>query len=278
MSVLGGTAARLRGLRPDYPDAYGVRVGVPAEPGWWPLPDLDVAGWCTRARETDNPRRLASVAAATVGGALAHAVLGRVTAALVLERRAWDVSAERLAVHPESERVAVVDDAVLVLPDDPAAGSPDVEVVADLAALVDRVAAAAVGTLAPLFDAVRAATRYGIVPLWNGAADVVRSAATYVPLYAGTDRDAAREVGAALVDALIARGAGIRGRGGVQPVAWGGQTYAVPVRSACCLYYKTEPDVQQSSDAYCMTCPFLDAPDRERRFGTFVDELMSGGR
>ena len=273
MIALAATAARLRELRPDHPDAYGVHVGVPAEPGWRRLTSLDVADWCETAREIDNPRGLASVAATAVGGALAHAVLGRVTAALVLDRRAWDVRSERLAVHPLSERLALVDAAVLVLPDDPAAGLPGIEVVADLDALVDRVAVAGVATLAPLVDAVRAATRYGTVPLWNGVADVVRSAATYVPLYAGTDRDAARAIGARLVYALVAHGAPIRRAGGAEPVTWDGQAYTLPVRAACCLYYKTEPAVDRPADAYCMTCPFLDSANRVQRFGAFVDRL-----
>jgi hypothetical protein len=275
MSALAATVDRLRGLRPEYPDSYAVRIGVPAEPGWRSLAEAepDVAGWCAQARERDNPARLASVAATTVGGTLVHAVLGSVTAALVLERRAWDVGPERLAVHPETGRVAVRDSTLLVLPDDPAAGDPDTEVVSDVGALLDRVATTAVATLGPLLDAVRAATRYGLVPLWNGAADAVRSTATYVPLYAGVDRDPARAMGAVLVDALAARGARIRDRGGVEPVQWRAETYAVPVRAACCLYYKTEPQVERASDAYCMTCPFLCAPDRRQRFGAFVDGL-----
>lgn len=275
MSILSGTVELLRGLRPDYPDAYGVHIGVPDEPGWWSLADAvpHVADWCARAREQDNPARLASVAATAVGGTLVHAVLGRVTAALVLERRAWDVHAARLAVHPETERVALRDASLLVLPDDPAAGHPDAEVLPDLPALLDRVAAAAVATLRPLLDAVRAATRYGLVPLWNSAADAVRGAATYVPLYAGAEREPARALGAALVDVLTAHGARVRDRGGQESVEWGSETFTVPVRAACCLSYKTEPEVERPSDAYCMTCPFLSSPDRRQRFGAFVDGL-----
>jgi hypothetical protein len=280
MSALAATVQRLRELRPEYPDAYAPQIGVPAEPGWRWLADAapDVAGWCAVAREQDNPARLASVAATAVGGTLTHAVLGTVTAALVLDRRAWDVRAAHLAVQPDTGRIAVRDASLLVLPDDPAAGGPGVEVVPDLVALVDRVAAAAVATLGPLLDAVRAATRYGLVPLWNGAADAVRGAATYVPLYAGADRERASSLGRVLVDALTAHGARIRHRGGCESVPWGTDTYAVPVRAACCLYYKTEPQVEQPSDAYCMTCPFLCSPDRRKRFGAFVDEIMAGAR
>jgi hypothetical protein len=280
MEALAATVERLRGLRPQYPDVYAPRIGVPAESGWSTLADVvpHIAGWCARAREQDNPARLASVAATTVGGALVHAVLGRVTAALVLERRAWDVRAAHLAIHAETERLAVRDATLLVLPGDPAAGEPGTEVVPDLAALLHRVAADAVATLRPLLDAVRAATRFGLVPLWNSAADSVRSAAHYVPLYAGADRDEARGIGAALVDALAAHGARLRGRGGQELLTWGTETYTVPVRAACCLYYKTEPEVERPSDANCMTCPFLCSPDRRERFGAFVDGLTAGAR
>jgi hypothetical protein len=280
MSALGATVERLRGLRPEYPDAYAPCIGVPAEPGWTLLADAvpHVPGWCAQARERDNPARLASVAATTVGGALVHAVLGQVTAALVLDRRAWDVRAGHLAVHADTGRLAVRDATLVVLPDDPAAGHPDTEVVPDLPALLHRVAADAVATLRPLLDAVRAATRYGLVPLWNSAADAVRGAAHYAPLYAGVDRDAARAVGAALVDALAAHGARLRDRGGQERLEWGTQTYTVPVRAACCLYYKTEPEVERPSDAYCLTCPFLCSPDRRERFGAFVDGLTAGVR
>jgi hypothetical protein len=280
MDALAATVERLRRLRPDYPDAYAVRIGVPAEPGWRSLADAvpDVAEWCAQARERDNPARLASVAATAVGGGLVHGVLGTVTAALVLDRRAWDLQAAHLAVHPATERIAVRDASLLVLPGDPAAGHPDAEVLPDLPALLDRVAEAAVATLRPLLDAVRAVTRYGLVPLWNSAADAVRGAATYAPLYAGIEREPARAVGAALIDALAAHGARIRDRGGQESVVRGTETYTVPVRAACCLYYKTEPEVERPSDAYCMTCPFLCAPDRRERFGTFVDGLTAGVR
>ncbi|WP_219417175.1 (2Fe-2S)-binding protein [Pseudonocardia nigra] len=281
--VLDGTVLRLRGLRPEYPDAYAVRLGVPAESGWSPVADLTpqvVEDWCAEARERDNPQRLASVAATAVGGALTHAVLGRVTAALLLERRAWDVDAANLAVHRTDgylDQVAVRGATGLVLPDDPAAGTPGTAVLPDTGALLDRVASRAVATLEPLFQAVRAATRYGVVPLWNGAADAVRSAAAYVPLYAHTDQRAARELGTALVDALVAHGARIRGRAVHEPLLWRDRSYAVPVRAACCLYYKTEPATERPGDEYCMTCPFLCGDDRARRFTSFLDALEPVG-
>jgi hypothetical protein len=282
MGDLARTVERLRALRPAYPHAYAVHVGVPAGPGWRPLADVgaaEIAAWCAQAREQDNPGRLASVAAMAVGGGLTHAVLGRVTAALALERRAWDVHAAHLAVHRDAagdvDQVAVRHAGMLVLPDDPAAGRPGVEVLPDLAMLLDRVAAAAVATLAPLLAAVRAATRFGLVPLWNGAADAVLGAAVYAPTYAGADRQDAGALGLALVDALVGHGALVRGRAVHEPVAWRGRRVAVPVRRACCLYHRTGPQVDEPSDAYCMTCPFLGTQDRARRFEAFLDHLAA---
>lgn len=280
MTVLAETAQRLRALRPGYPDAYGVRTHAPAGPGWFPLDGLTddtITHWCTQARHHGNPDGLASVAATAVGGPLTHAVLGRVSAALLLEHRAWDVMAADLAVHRgpggDIDQIALRSAVALVLPDDPAAGGVHATVVPDAAALVDRVAAAAVATLTPLFDAIRAATRYGLVPLWNGAADTVRSAAVFVPLYAGTDPCAARKLGAELVDALVTHGARIRTRGPDRPFRHGQREYTVPVRAACCLYYKTGPQPERAGDQYCLTCPFLGADDRDRRFGSFLDTL-----
>ncbi|GAA0902243.1 hypothetical protein [Pseudonocardia zijingensis] len=281
MSALAVTVERLRGLLPQYPDSYAPRIGVPAEPGWSFLADAQpqVPAWCARAQEEGNPARLASVAATTVGGSLVHAVLGRVTAALVLDQRAWHVRAGHLAVHHATGRVALRDASLLVLPGDPAAVLPHAEVVPDLPALLHRVAADAVATLGPLLDAVRSATRYGLVPLWNSATDAIRGAAHYVPLYAGTDRERAHELGSALVaalgHALAARGVRLRDRGAHELVQRGVETYRVPVRAACCLYYKTEPQVERPSDAYCMSCPFLCSPDRRERFATFVDGLAA---
>jgi len=74
---LAETAARLRALVPAFPDTYDVVLGEVSGPGWVRLDAVPVARWCAEARERGNPRRLASVAAAAVGGALAHAVLAR---------------------------------------------------------------------------------------------------------------------------------------------------------------------------------------------------------
>jgi hypothetical protein len=303
---LAETAARLRALVPAFPDTYDVVLGEVSGPGWVRLDAAPVARWCAEARERGNPRRLASVAAAAVGGALAHAVLARVTAALAVDGRAWDLGADALTVHraPEGhlDRVAVRPPAWVmagdpaapaapqtstsVPPVSPAAPSPDapspaavapdalVRVYPDEAALLDAVAAATVATLAPLLDEVRAATRFGLVPLWNAAGDAVRLTAAMVPRYAG--RTPRPGLATALLDALVAHGAPIRGRGTDQPLP--GRAERVPVRAACCLAYRTDPPVADPSDALCTTCPLLDPPERARRYAAWLMRVAPAGR
>ena len=286
---LAETAARLRALVPAFPDTYDVVLGEVSGPGWVRLDAAPVARWCAEARETGNPRRLASVAAAAVGGALAHAVLARVTAALAVNGRAWDLGADALTVHraPEGhlDRVAVRPPAWVVAGDpaapspaapSPAAPSPAafVRVFPDEAALHDAVAAAAVATLAPLLDEVRAATRFGLVPLWNAAGDAVRLTAAMAPCYAG--RTPRPGLATALLDALVAHGAPIRGRGTDQPLP--GRAEQVPVRAACCLAYRTDPPVADPADALCTTCPLLDPPERARRYAAWLMRVAPAGR
>jgi hypothetical protein len=282
---LTATAARLRALVPGFPDTYDLVPRSETGSGWFRLDAVPVAVWCAEARERGNPRRLASVAAMAVGGALAHAVLARVTAALALDTRAWDLAAltvhraqaghiDRVAARPPAWVVAG-DPAALAAPrcaagaEGAAAGPGSVRVFPDEAALLDAVAAAAVGTLAPLLREVRAATRFGLVPLWNAAGDAVRLTAEMAPRYAG--RAPRPGLATDLLDALIAHGAPIRGRGEDQPLP--GRPERVPVRAACCLAYRADPPVARPADALCTTCPLLPAPERARRYAAWLDGL-----
>lgn len=274
---LGATQERLRGLRPGYPHVYAVQVGVPDEPDWYGvdevLADGTVTDWWEQAHALLGS---SSVAAVRVVGRFGHSLLGRAMAALVLERRAHDVSPENVALHLDEDgrvdRVAVRRATVGVLPGDPAAGSPDAVVLPGEEALLDWVAQRAIGTLTPVVDQLRVASRFGVVPQWNALADAVLGSATFVPLYAGADETAGRTLGEALLDALVARGARIRTRGGTEVLARRGRSYALPVRGSCCLHYKTEPEVVDEGDQYCSTCPFLADDLRRRRFETFLDE------
>jgi hypothetical protein len=292
---LAETAARLRTLTPGFPDTYAVEPGVPDEPGWCRLDAVPIAQWCKDALVRGNPHRLASVAAMSVGGAVTHAVLARVTAALALDTRAWDVAADTLVVHRAPaghiDRVSLRNPVAWVVAGEAGAGGAGAgeagtggpgageagaaRLFPDEAALIDAVASAGVATLAPLLREVRAATRFGLVPLWNAAADTVRLTADQVPRYAG--RRAATPgpaLAAALLDALVAHGAPIRSRGVEQPLP--GRSDRMPVRAACCLAFRTDPPVARPTDALCTTCLLLPAADRARRYAAFLEGIEAG--
>jgi AcrR family transcriptional regulator len=289
---LGVTAARLRTLVPGFPDTYAVETTVPDEPGWWRLDAVPIAQWCADAMVRGNPRRLSSVAAMSVGGAVTHAVLARVTAALAIDGCAWDIAADALAVHRAAaghiDRVALRHPVAWVAADDGgaddggaddgSAGDPrGARRFPDEAALLDAVVAAAVATLAPLLREVRAATRFGLVPLWNAAADTVRLTTDQVSRYAGRqDTTGAAALAGALVDALIAHGAPIRSRGVEQPLP--GRSDRMPVRASCCLAFRMDLPVARRSDALCTSCPLLPAPERARRYVAFVDGISGPDR
>jgi hypothetical protein len=279
------TAARLRALVPGFPDTYAVETAVPDEPGWWRLDAVPTAQWCAEALVRGNPHRLASVAAMAVGGAVIHAVLARVTAALALDTRAWDVASDALVVHRAPwghiDRVALLRPVAWVAGDDRGVDVTAVDVTAvdveevrrfpDEPALLTAVAASAVATLTPLLREVRAATRFGLVPLWNAAADTVRLTADQVLRYAGRPPGAGAALASALLDALVAHGAPIHRRGLEQPLP--GRPDRMPVRVSCCLAYRTDPPVAHPSDALCTSCPLLPAPERARRYVAFVEGI-----
>jgi hypothetical protein len=269
------TQERLRALRPEFPGACTVRVGVPDDLGWLGLDALTaekIACWWSGWMRRDSTGGRGAVAAVRVVGGLAHAVLGRLTAGLVLDRRAYDIRAANLAVHHDDagqlDAVAVRRPTLAVLPDDDAAGAADVVVAPDLLSMLDEPARHAVAILGPVIDELRALSRFGVVPAWNVVADSVLSTATFVPLFAGGDERAGRVLGEALLDALVRYGARIRTRG----TCTSARGLRLPVRGSCCFHYRTDPQVKTHDDAFCTTCPLLDPTVRSRRFQAFLDE------
>ena len=294
--ALAATAARLRALMPGFPDTYDIATVPPDGPCWVRLDAVPVADWCADARERNNPHRLASLAAMSVGGALVHAVLARVTAGSP-STPARGTSRRTRAVHRAAaghiDRVAALrlvawvvagDEAAAFATGGSAAGSPARDVPGRgrvgggrgrrrtvgarrggaRAESSRRGGAAGCGRrrgrrdARPLLRDVRAATRFGLVPLWNAAADTVRLTAEFVPRYAG--KAPRPTLAPALIDALVAHGAPVRGRGSDEPLP--GRAERVPVRAACCLAFRTDPPVARPSDALCTTCPLLPAPER----------------
>jgi hypothetical protein len=219
------SSRRLRELYPECPRVYGVAVmGDLSRRRWWPLAEAVTsdrlqAMFDIAAAETDSKAAVAQQLAAT----LAHVVVGRVIPLLVLEGRAWDTGLENLWVHVDSEGaidwVGVTDPVLRTLPDDSVLDGDGVVALPSEAALATWVAHRSHRALEPLF--VRLSEVSGgamsVASMWHIVGGAVVSAATQVPLLAGSSELTSMRRAQAVLDALVGFGLPVRGTGRMTP-------------------------------------------------------------
>jgi hypothetical protein len=223
MLPLHESSQRLRELYPECPRVYGVAVMADlSRRRWWPLAEAVTtdrlrAMFDIAAEETDNRAAVAQQLAAT----LAHVVIGRVVPLLVLEGRAWDTGLENLWVHVDSEGaidwVGVVDPKLRALPDDPAlhyeVTAAGIVALPSEAALTTWVAHRSHRALEPLFmrlyDVCGGAM--SVASMWHIVGGAVVSAATLVPMLAGSSEVISMRRAQAVLDALVGFGLPVRG-------------------------------------------------------------------
>jgi hypothetical protein len=213
------SSSRLRALYPECPRVYGVAVMSDlSRRRWWPLAEAVTADrmqvmYDIAVGETDSRGVVAQQLAAT----LAHVVVGRVVPLLVLEGRAWDTGLENLWVHVDSEGaidwVGVADPQLRALPDDPDLTNDGIVALPSEAALTTWVAHRCHRALAPLFtkmfDVCGGAMSVG--SMWHIVGGAVVSAATQVPLLAGSSELTSMRRAQAMLDALVGFGLPVRG-------------------------------------------------------------------
>jgi hypothetical protein len=216
---LHDSSRRLRGLYPECPRVYGVAVmGDLSRRRWWPLAEAVTtdrlrAMFDIAAEETDSRTGVAQQLAAT----LAHVVIGRVVPLLVLEGRAWDTGLENLWVHVDSEGaidwVGVVDPKMRALPDDPALHYDGIVALPSEAALTTWVAHRSHRALDPLFTRLYdvCGGAISVSSMWHIVGGAVVSAATQVPILAGSSEVTSMRRAQAVLDALVAFGLPVRG-------------------------------------------------------------------
>lgn len=232
MLPLHESSRRLRELYPECPLVYGVAVmGDLTRRRWWPLSEVlttDRLGvmFDAAAAETGSRAAVAQQLAAT----LSHVVIGRVIPLLALEGRAWDTGLENLWVHVDSEGaidwVGVADPTLRVLPDDPYFTAHSgirqrnqardrIVALPSEAALATWVAHRSHRALVPLFDKLFdvSAGAMSIDGMWHIVGAAVVSAATQVPLLAGSSEVTSMRRAQAVLDALVNFDAPVRGRG-----------------------------------------------------------------
>jgi hypothetical protein len=224
------SSRRLRELYPECPRVYGVAVmGDLSRRRWWPLAEalttdrlqvmFDLA-----AEETDSRAAVAQQLAAT----LAHVVVGRVVPLVVLEGRAWDTGLENLWVHVDSEGaidwVGVADPMLRALPDDPFfanratvrighSARDGIVALPSEAALTTWIAHRSHRALEPLFARLADVSggAISVASMWHIVGAAVVSAATQVPLLAGSSELTSMRRGQAVLDALVGFGLPVRG-------------------------------------------------------------------
>jgi len=224
------SSRRLRELYPECPRVYGVAVMSDlTRRRWWPLSDALGADrlqamFASAAAETDNRAAVAQQLAST----LSHVVIGRVIPLLVLEGRAWDTGLENLWVHVDSDGaidwVGVVDPTLRTLPEDPYFGShaeggqrraarDRIVALPSEAALTTWVAHRSHRALEPLFDRLLEVSGglMSVSAMWHVVGAAVVSAATHVPLLAGSSELTSMRRAQAVLDALVGFGAPVRG-------------------------------------------------------------------
>lgn len=246
-----------------------VELGATAGDGWVPwqaITEDDLRRWMAGLRHGDPDGVLQpDVAGSFLGAALAAAVVDLAVTMVTLDRRAPDISPEHLSVHWHAaqwfDRIGLASRRVAVLPDDPAAAHPDVEVCDSEPALHEWIAERAVACLEPALAGVRAIAPYGLGGLWGGVADEIARVVIAV------DPDAAG-LAAGIVEAVAARVPHIKAR--PRPVTLPGSARPLDlvVRSVCCLWYKTPAAhrrAEQGHLGYCLGCPLIDDGERVRR-------------
>ena len=213
------SSRRLRELYPECPRVYGVAVmGDLSRRRWWPLAEATTtdrlrAMFDIAAEETDSRAAVAQQLAAT----LAHVVVGRVVPLLVLEGRAWDTGLENLWVHVDSEGaidwVGVVDPKLRALPDDPALHYDGIVALPSEAALTTWVAHRSHRALDPLFTRLHdvCGGAVSVSSMWHIVGGAVVSAATQVPILAGSSEVTSMRRAQAVLDALVGFGLPVRG-------------------------------------------------------------------
>lgn len=254
-SPLAETVNRITAL-----NAYRTyRMGIPDTEGWMRLnsfTDVEMLSpWFEALHEQLGDRHAAAVALAR---SVASVVVLPWAFPVLVESRLPLGSVQETAVHRHAQgwidAVAFESERVAVLPHDPGAGLPNVELVPDREALLDALAQRLI-EVEPFFDALRSVYRIGWVALWGEIADQVGTGALWLARLMNRDRCDAWRDAEMIFDRLQVHQAKARVRPRAFPVAWSGAEELFAVRGTCCLNYRTVKEPTLEGKEYCTACP-----------------------
>ena len=254
-ALMGGIAVR------DAPPE-----GPPAE-AWWPL-DAVIRRLPERLDRVESGVGRRDAATAFLGGWVAAPIVQVTTAPALVDRdlvpaEAGDVS---LRAHPGGwfDGIAL-------------RGVRDVTRGGDLE---DRWARQVARLLTPLLAAVHAAgERFGLRGLWaHGVVDRVLWTATDLAERGYGDARTLVRRAQDLLDALEPEAPVRLTRGRTTDVAGPGGLVTFPVKSACCLMYRTIPERLGLEQRYCTGCPILPDDTRAPRWRAYLEARDGVGR
>ncbi len=240
--------------------SLSARSGVPDEPGWILAADLFAAPDLLGELMVRVGRGYGTDDRPVVGTMLLRSYLWRIlapaVAAFLAERRLPDLHAGNVAFRYDERGaldLAFAGSRLDALPDDPAAGHPDVVVVptedAMLARMRDALAGSHLSALIPALRDLR--VRRGKRALWLVAVDVISESFLLV------GRDLGREPESrAFAERLLGGPLPLSGPTNYFIPKNGGAPETTRTRNVCCLYYKL-------GNGACATCPRL--ADEHRR-------------
>jgi hypothetical protein len=249
---------RLTALMGDIAVRTAPPEGPPAE-AWWPLAKaIDRMGERLDRIETGVGRR--DAATSFLGGWAAGPIVQVTTAPAIVDRDLVPVRADdvHLRAHPGGwfDGIAL-------------GGAGQVTRGADLEAQWARQAAE---VLTPVLAAVQeAGDRFGLRGLWgNAVVDRVLWTATDLAERGFGDARTLVRRAQDLLDALEPLAPVRLTRGRTMDVEGPSGSVTFPVKSACCLLYKTIPPRLRTPDEYCTGCPIIPDEGRPARWRAYL--------
>jgi hypothetical protein len=245
-----------------------VRVEQPEGEGWLPATNLSDSATSYHAtlrarigaRYSTTDRHF--IAMTLFSNAMWQVVVAGFASYLVA-RRVPDLRRANIALHWDehgwAETLALASGRFAALPDDPAIGHPDLDVLPDRDTLRGRLIEHLVGDfLPPLVDHLSAISPLGQRVLWSVVAD--RCAGTIIWL---CEELGLQSICRAEVDALL-QAVPHGNKTGILTIDHNGQQHMFLRRGTCCLSYKTP------AHDYCSTCPLLPEDERVRRLRDYM--------
>lgn len=260
-SIFGGVAA----------------VAEASGPGWVPFPEHfpdDVVARLLAEQDAQLDGGPALAAQQLVGRLLGIPVL-LLAMAVASERRLPLVEPSDVYVRwletdgePRLSHVAFTGGRMLVLADDPLAGSPGATVAPSLEALGDELVATTQRLSEDVVAVASRLARRGQRALWQTLADRIANAYLLVAKRTG-DVDAARVEAESI---LLAAPKPLHSRIDWVRLEFAGEPHLFKRKSVCCLIYKAPAH----RDAYCNTCPLLDRGETVSRLQAMLTRKAAG--